>query len=217
MRTLYILFFTLTFLSCNNSSSSKLVQMVKSSMIEKWEQEGIDDVEIQNLTLQMVDDNTYTGTLETIENGEYYSYPVTVEVKGDSFEWEIIGDENTNIEKADSNTTCSICGNSFSGNGYEEQIDGSWAELDDNLQGTICSPRCGRKNNEKLNDIVKEYEESNSTNQGDYSMGNDGMVHENNACSLCKGTGIETGRNIVTGEEDGRICPMCDGKGARSY
>lgn len=54
-------------------------------------------------------------------------------------------------------------------------------------------------------------------NNGSYHMGNDGRVYENNSCSLCKGTGIETGRNIATGELEGRICPMCDGRGVRSY
>lgn len=220
MKFFQVLILALTFSSCNNSSSSDLVQMVKSSMIEKWEQEGIHGITIQNLTLNLVDDNSYSGTLETIEEGEYFSYPVKVVVSGDEFEWEIIGQENNsqnNIQENETNTICSVCGNSFKGNGYEEQIDGSWEELSNDYQGTICSPTCGRKNNEKLNDAVRGYEESNSTNNSDYGMGNDGRVYEKNACGLCKGTGIETGRNIATGEQEGRICPMCDGKGVRSY
>lgn len=38
-------------------------------------------------------------------------------------------------------------------------------------------------------------------------------------CSLCQGTGIEKNRNPIKGinEEYGRRCPMCDGKGRRSY
>lgn len=220
MKFFIVFILAITFSSCNSSSNSDLVQLVKSSMIEKWEQEGIDGITIQNLTLNLVDDNTYSGTLETIEEGEYFSYPVKVVVNGDEFEWEIIGQENNsqnNIQENETNTICSVCGNSFKGNGYEEQIDGSWEELSNDYQGTICSPTCGRKNNEKLNDAVRAYEESNSTNNSGYSMGNDGRVYENNACGLCKGTGIETGRNIATGELEGRICPMCDGKGVRSY
>lgn len=58
---------------------------------------------------------------------------------------------------------------------------------------------------------------NNYQNSNSYQMGNDGRVYENNACSLCKGTGLETGRNIATGEVEGRICPMCDGRGVRSY
>lgn len=62
------------------------------------------------------------------------------------------------------------------------------------------------------------YRNNNSyQNNGGYHMGNDGRVYENNFCSLCMGTGIETGRNIATGELEGRICPMCDGRGIRSY
>jgi hypothetical protein len=59
MKFFQVLILAITFSSCNNSSSSDLVQMVKSSMIEKWEQEGIDGITIQNLTLNLVDDNTY--------------------------------------------------------------------------------------------------------------------------------------------------------------
>ncbi len=39
-------------------------------------------------------------------------------------------------------------------------------------------------------------------------------------CSLCKGTGIEENRARGTGfgdDEYGRICPMCNGRGERSY
>lgn len=62
------------------------------------------------------------------------------------------------------------------------------------------------------------YQNNNSNmNNNGYHMGRDGRVYENNACSLCKGIGIETGRNIATGELEGRICPMCDGRGVRSY
>ncbi len=118
---------------------------------------------------------------------------------------------------------CSICGNKFANRGYEEGTDGVWRELEDPYQGQICSPTCGRKHNEQFNDVAKKYgvdleeAESNTSSQGDYKMGNDERVYETNACSLCKGTGIETAKNIATGETDGRICPMCDGKGVRSY
>jgi DnaJ-class molecular chaperone len=78
-------------------------------------------------------------------------------------------------------------------------------------------------NNENSNQVEQNYEvelndNSNQTSNGsDYRMGRDGRLYETNNCSLCKGTGIETGRNIVTGEIEGRICPMCDGRGVRSY
>ena len=80
-----------------------------------------------------------------------------------------------------------------------------------------------RKHSQQFNDVAKKYgldledSETNSSNEGQYKMGNDGRVYEKNKCSLCKGTGIETGRNIATGETEGRICPMCTGRGVRSY
>jgi hypothetical protein len=119
--------------------------------------------------------------------------------------------------------TCSICGNEFNNRGYEEVSDGVWTELEEGNQGQICSPACGRKHNQQFNDVAKKYgvdledSETNSSNEGQYKMGNDGRVYEQNKCSLCKGTGIETGRNIATGETESRICPMCEGKGVRSY
>lgn len=67
-----------------------------------------------------------------------------------------------------------------------------------------------------------DYQNNNNNNNSNmnsngYYMGRDGRVYENSACSLCRGTGIETGRNIATGELEGRICPMCQGKGVRNY
>lgn len=123
------------------------------------------------------------------------------------------------------NNTCTICGNHFVGRGFEEQMDGSWKELESPYTNQICSPSCGRKASQKLDDVADKYgieldeqnSETNSNTQGDYHMGNDGRVYENNKCSLCKGTGIETGKNLISGETQGRICPMCDGRGVRSY
>lgn len=121
--------------------------------------------------------------------------------------------------------TCTICGNDFVGRGFEEQMDGSCIELEYPYSNQLCSPSCARKASQKLLDVAKKYGieldeqnlETNSNTQGDYHMGNDGRVYENNKCSLCKGTGIETGKNIATGETQERICPMCEGRGVRSY
>lgn len=131
-------------------------------------------------------------------------------------------DNDSNME---TKTICNICGNEFSGNGYEEQSDGTFKELENPYSNQICSPSCGRKNAQNFNKVSRKYgveldeqnSPSNSNTQGDYQMGNDGRVYENNKCSLCKGTGVEKGRNIATGESQGRICPMCDGRGVRSY
>lgn len=125
----------------------------------------------------------------------------------------------------ENNNTCNICGNDFVGRGYEEQMDGTWKELESPYTNQICSPSCGKKASGKVDDVARKYgieldeqnSETNSSSEGDYHMGNDGRVYENNKCELCKGTGVETGRNVATGETQGRICPMCDGRGVRSY
>lgn len=217
----YLIFVVISSLlySCNNHvDDSTLESQVIKSMQEFNQENGREGVQIQQLELTNLGNNSYSGVLYTIEDNYQFFYEVEVRIIDDSFEWQILttGEPINSYEEAPK-SVCSVCGNSFKGNGYEEQIDGSWEELDDNLQGTICSPSCGEKNNEKLNDAVRGYEESNSTNNSDYQMGDDGIIYENNACSLCKGTGIETGRNIATGEKEGRICPMCDGKGVRTY
>lgn len=122
-------------------------------------------------------------------------------------------------------TTCNICGREFYGNGYEEQLDGTFKELEYPYSNQICSPSCGRKHIQNVNSVARKYgveldehnSKNNSNTEGDYYMGNDGRVYENNKCGLCKGTGVERGRNIATGGEQGRICPMCDGRGIRGY
>lgn len=124
-----------------------------------------------------------------------------------------------------SNWTCSICGNPMQNRGYEETMDGDWVLIEDeNMQGQICSPTCGRKHVENFKSVTDKYgidlEEQESEYQqenGQYHMGSDGRVYENNKCGLCNGTGIEKGRNLATGEVEGRVCPMCDGRGVRSY
>jgi hypothetical protein len=54
------------------------------------------------------------------------------------------------------------------------------------------------------------------TENTEYNKANDGRIYESNACSTCKGSGIEPNRSSLS-DEIGRICPMCDGKGVRSY
>lgn len=127
-------------------------------------------------------------------------------------------DYSNNVDDVEyTSNTCGVCGNSFTGNGFEEQYDGSWKELAAPYQGSICSPECGREHLRKLDNLMRQIEGVNSVNSDGYTIGSDGRVYENNSCGLCKGTGIETGRDFLTGEEEGRICPMCDGRGVRSY
>jgi hypothetical protein len=68
---------------------------------------------------------------------------------------------------------------------------------------------------EEVNRLEKEkilFKEQNSS----YIEGNDGKIYESTVCTLCKGTGIEENRSSFS-DEVGRVCPMCDGKGVRSY
>ena len=121
------------------------------------------------------------------------------------------------------NSTCTICGNKFEGNGYEEVSSGVWELLQDPYSGTICSVRCGMKHTEKMNDIANSYgvdlgeSQSNNQNTNEYEMGNDGKVYETNACTMCKGTGVTKGRNYLSGEIEYLTCQMCEGQGVRSY
>ena len=113
--------------------------------------------------------------------------------------------------------TCSICNRSFSGKGYEEVSEGVWEPCQEPYQCFICSKSCGLKQTRKMNNLINESSNSYENNSNSYQTGSDGRVYENNACSLCKGTGIESGRNVANGETEGRTCPMCEGKGVRSY
>jgi hypothetical protein len=132
--------------------------------------------------------------------------------------------DSTTVEET-SNWNCSICGKTIQDRGYEEDMNGNWIPCEEPYQCQICSPSCGRKHVQNINSVARKYgveldEQNNETSantQGDYHMGNDGRIYENNKCGLCKGSGIERGRNIATGEEQGRICPMCEGRGVRTY
>jgi hypothetical protein len=99
--------------------------------------------------------------------------------------------------------SCSICDREFVGRGYEEVADGIWQPCQEPYQCFICSRSCGLKHTQKMNSLIRSLENQNQSS--------------GNSCGLCKGTGIERGRDIVTGETVGRICPMCDGKGVITY
>ena len=120
---------------------------------------------------------------------------VDVSSKDDVDEKPQSGNNNTN--------ECSICGRDFKGNGYEEILDGVWERCKEPYQCYICSPACGRKHTQKMNSYLRG--------------GSSEERIQGEACSLCKGTGIEAGRDLVTHEKTGRICPRCNGSGAANY
>ncbi len=72
-----------------------------------------------------------------------------------------IKEENLDLETQEetfSSWTCAICGNPMQNRGYEETKNGDWVLIDDeNLQGQICSPTCGRKHVENFKKITDKY------------------------------------------------------------
>lgn len=98
-----------------------------------------------------------------------------------------------------------------------------------NGEGYFCMP-CYQKAMKGIHDDMRtegyntsEYSEGQSYSTSDYSQessdystGSDGRVYENEACSLCGGTGVETSHTATFGDQR-RVCPMCEGKGHQSY
>ena len=116
------------------------------------------------------------------------------------------GNNSNSTNEESFKNTCTICGKLFTGKGYTEVRDGVWEKCVD-LQCPICSQTCGMKHTNKMNGYV------NSTRKDL----NDGRIYEKNACSMCKGTGLETSYDAFTRRYNSRTCPMCDGKGVRGY
>jgi hypothetical protein len=131
-----------------------------------------------------------------------------------------VSNENTanNVEYNE----CNICGKKFTGRGYEEVSDGVWRLCKYPYQSYICSSWCGKKSTEKMDNALRNHginpsiiHDDKSSNGSSY-QGSNGRIYENNVCSMCKGTGIEK-NNSSFSDEYGRICPICNGKGVRSY
>ena len=104
--------------------------------------------------------------------------------------------------------TCSWCGKSFSGSHYTHlgKLAPCQSSNASNSIGKYCSMECC--SDARKSSCPSCYERE--------SKSSDGRVYDNNACSLCKGTGIEKNRSSFSNEY-GRVCPMCDGKGRRGY
>jgi hypothetical protein len=132
--------------------------------------------------------------------------------------------DTTSVASSTPEEVCSICGKTFNHRGYQEVSEGQYEILDEG-QGTLCSVSCAKQATQNLMNSVDNYynNSKNSSMQdapiqhyGEYNEGSDGKIYENNKCGLCNGTGIEKNRSSLS-DEYGRICPMCDGKGVRSY
>ncbi len=71
-------------------STTELAEQVQVSMVETWEEQEIEGLEVESLILVHKSDNEYSGVLKTIEDGEEYSYTVSVIYDGEYFSWEIL-------------------------------------------------------------------------------------------------------------------------------
>jgi len=149
--------------------------------------------------------------------------------------------ERTTIESSeespnnDSNTKsssiCNSCGSEFSGNGYEEQLDGRIIELKYPYSNQLCSPRCARKASQKLEDVADKYGidlNESSSSRCERCRGH----YEDGFCNLCGGASRERviqsnqnrancqmcqGNKYVEGYDGFKICTVCNGTGKESY
>lgn len=131
-----------------------------------------------------------------------------------------------------STTICKICGNEFSGDGYDK-IDGIY-QKNTNIQTELCSSTCARQEEKNIEDkydkILKKYgyktsysSENCNRCSGHYVDGfcnmcgaaspdkmNESLSKRPN-CEMCSGIGI------VNGYNGNRICTVCNGTGKQTF
>lgn len=133
--------------------------------------------------------------------------------------------------ESESATTCSQCGRVFYGNGYEEQEDGTFKELEYPYSNQLCSPSCAQKASQKLEDVANKY--GIELNESSSSRCNRCNGHyEDGFCNLCGGASPESvnqslqnrsncemchGNKYVEGYDGVKVCPVCNGSGKESY
>ena len=71
-------------------TTTELAEQVQVSMVETWEEQEVEGLEVKSLILVHKSDNEYSGVLKTIEDEEEFSYTVTVVYDGEYFSWEIL-------------------------------------------------------------------------------------------------------------------------------
>ena len=89
---IFLLIFIMT-ISCDMNtrlSTTELAEQVQVSMLETWEDQEIEGLEVKSLILVHKSDNEYSGVLNTIEDEEARTYTVSVIYDGEYFSWEII-------------------------------------------------------------------------------------------------------------------------------
>ena len=71
-------------------STTELAEQVQVSILETWEDQEVEGIEVESLILVHKSDNEYSGVLKLIEDGEDYSYTISVIYDGEYFSWEIL-------------------------------------------------------------------------------------------------------------------------------
>jgi len=71
-------------------TTTELAEQVQVSMVETWEEQEVEGLEVKSLILVHKSDNEYSGVLKTIEDEEEFSYTVSVVYDGEYFSWEIL-------------------------------------------------------------------------------------------------------------------------------
>ena len=147
----------------------------------------------------------------------------------------VTSSSNDNSSPLTSNFKCTICGNTYTGDGYCEDINGNWVPCEYPHSSLICSEACGRRSSEQFNNASDKIINSQNSSRcatcrlGHYQNGfcdrcgaaSKERVRQSREglpdCPLCKGTGIEKPMGANSSGETGRICSMCGGSGKQSY
>lgn len=165
-------------------SSGLSVRFVADKNVEENKQNAEDGIITKVMTYKWCECNDGCASLFVDENGREYNFgnPSTQSVQFDC-SMDKISDINkdkifrikfkeypnddysileiTAIEN-ESQTTCTICGTKFSGNGYEEVSSGVWSPCDSHSFSMICSENCGLKHTDKMNGIINSLPDKNS-------------------------------------------------------
>jgi hypothetical protein len=183
---------------------------------------------LNNWCKAVYDDGVFFDDITFTFNGESFIVADTDYNEFAKLKDEYFTKDESDLQDDVINNHCSMCDRDFKGNGYGQNDYGKVVPFKDPQIGDKCSFSCANKakeqSNEEFDEISRKYgidvnsgNNSNSEDPNGYHMENDGRVYENDKCELCRGTGIEKGQNIISGKVEGRICPMCEGKGVRSY
>ncbi len=90
-KIIFLIFTMMTSCELNTRlTTTELAEQVEISMVETWEEQDVQGLEVESLILVHKSENEYSGVLKTIEDEEEYSYTVSVVYDGEYFSWEIL-------------------------------------------------------------------------------------------------------------------------------